>query len=414
MCGWCGEKPRGCKRCGRCLVNCRCQCVICDNCSKRQFGKPDRRVVIHGLHKFCQKCGDCTKFCKCLHKNAIAKFSPPITPSVGLFKFNSLKRTLGVEVELFKSAPAIRKLYTLATDGSVDGDAVEIVSPKLMGDQFLEFVVKMHGDLMANACQINKSCGFHVHVSGGDLQAFELRRLMVIYREIEKDIYAKFVPPVRAESRFCIPYFKAYNNNFWKGLEGCKTSSEIRKFLHQQLYLTSDRVFENKRNKENPINTNFFNKKADKYQQSRYRGLNIHSVFYRGTVEWRMHHGTLELEDLMYWPLFCGWVTQVAAMVRDVDVGIGEGLEGFLVRFSHLIPSNIVEWAVEKNRRSGINTIKESPIVKEISAVVGGCDCAYCIRERNGEPHPLDDPDPPELDDLTDDNDSELDNEDDD
>ncbi len=44
---------------------------------------------------------------------------------------------------------------------------------------------------------------------------------------------------------------------------------------------------------------------ADKYNESRYRGLNLHSRILHGTIEYRYHHGTLNSDRIRDWVLFC-------------------------------------------------------------------------------------------------------------
>jgi len=44
---------------------------------------------------------------------------------------------------------------------------------------------------------------------------------------------------------------------------------------------------------------------TEKYNSSRYRGLNIHSRFLHGTIEYRYHHGTLNSYFITKWMAFC-------------------------------------------------------------------------------------------------------------
>jgi len=41
--------------------------------------------------------------------------------------------------------------------------------------------------------------------------------------------------------------------------------------------------------------------KGEKYNHTRYCGLNLHSVFYRGTIEFRQHAGTVDEEKILRW-----------------------------------------------------------------------------------------------------------------
>jgi hypothetical protein len=44
---------------------------------------------------------------------------------------------------------------------------------------------------------------------------------------------------------------------------------------------------------------------TEKYNDSRYRGLNLHSRFLHGTIEYRYHHGTISDYYINNWILFC-------------------------------------------------------------------------------------------------------------
>jgi hypothetical protein len=45
----------------------------------------------------------------------------------------------------------------------------------------------------------------------------------------------------------------------------------------------------------------------------RYLNLNLHSWFYRGTVEYRLAAGTVDINDIRMWPIFCLWLTEIAS-----------------------------------------------------------------------------------------------------
>jgi len=44
---------------------------------------------------------------------------------------------------------------------------------------------------------------------------------------------------------------------------------------------------------------------SEKYNESRYRGLNLHSRILHGTIEYRYHHGTLNSDNIRDWMLLC-------------------------------------------------------------------------------------------------------------
>ena len=50
---------------------------------------------------------------------------------------------------------------------------------------------------------------------------------------------------------------------------------------------------------------NYTKATTEKYNESRYRGLNLHSRFFHGTIEYRYHHGTISDYYINNWVLFC-------------------------------------------------------------------------------------------------------------
>jgi hypothetical protein len=87
----------------------------------------------------------------------------------------------------------------------------------------------------------------------------------------------------------------------------------------------------------------------------RYFGLNLHSLFFRGTVEFRMKEGVTDLESLMLWPLFCGWLVEGASRASDSDV---LKYPATLVEFSQRwMPPAIAEWVLKKVTSAPTQTV---------------------------------------------------------
>jgi hypothetical protein len=53
-------------------------------------------------------------------------------------------------------------------------------------------------------------------------------------------------------------------------------------------------------------------KKNTSSQAIRYRGLNLHSWFYQGTLEFRHHEGSTDWEEIVNWAMFCGFIVDLA------------------------------------------------------------------------------------------------------
>lgn len=86
-------------------------------------------------------------------------------------------------------------------------------------------------------------------------------------------------------------------------------------------------------------------RRKDKYLGVRYRALNLHSFFLRGTVEFRHHEGTVDVREMTSWALFCGWFIQRCAELSESQINaLPDGREGLLA----IMPDSLHAWMNEK------------------------------------------------------------------
>ena len=58
----------------------------------------------------------------------------------------------------------------------------------------------------------------------------------------------------------------------------------------------------------------------EKYNDSRYHGLNLHARFYLGTIEFRYHSGTLNSEKIINWVKICNSIIETGMKLsRDAN-----------------------------------------------------------------------------------------------
>ncbi|WP_217959226.1 amidoligase family protein [Acutalibacter muris] len=115
----------------------------------------------------------------------------------------------------------------------------------------------------------NKSCGLHVHVSSAPFDARTLRNLTNIMYSKEDILYRALQVEVARENRYC----KKTDTQFIDELNRRrpKTMEELSRVWYQ-----GD------------------SRSGDHYDRSRYRGVNLHSVFQKGTIEFRLYNSTVE------------------------------------------------------------------------------------------------------------------------
>ena len=186
-----------------------------------------------------------------------------------------------------------RKVYGRIVDAGGEY-STEMVSPKLSYDEMgkLQEVVRclrQHGGF------VNESCGQHVHVDASNHTPQSLKNALTI-------MYAK-------EDIL----FKALQVNESRASRWCQKVREP--MLKQARRLSSDET-RDLTQLEN-IWYEGDNGSADHYNWTRYYALNLHSVFYRGTVEWRCFNSTLHAGKVAAYVNLCLAISAQAIAQRS-------------------------------------------------------------------------------------------------
>lgn len=148
---------------------------------------------------------------------------------------------------------------------------VEMVTPKLTYDELPRLQECMRR-VKAIGAKVNGSCGLHVHVDASNHNRQSLKNLIGIMYSKE-DIL-----------------FKALQVNEARAKRWCK---KVREPMLKKARLLSADETQDLTLLENVWYEGKV-KKTDHYNWTRYYALNLHSVFYRGTVEWRCINSTLD------------------------------------------------------------------------------------------------------------------------
>lgn len=157
--------------------------------------------------------------------------------------------------------------YTAARNGAY---SVEMVTPKLTYAELPKFQECVRRVKKAGA-KVNESCGIHVHVDATNHNRQSLKNLIgIMYSKEDMLFKALQVNEARA-SRWC----QKVREPMLK--KARRLSSDETKDLTQleSIWYEGDVA------------------SSDHYNWTRYYALNLHSVFYRGTVEWRCFNSTL-------------------------------------------------------------------------------------------------------------------------
>ena len=189
--------------------------------------------------------------------------------------------------------------WSFVTDDSIKGaGAGELVSPILTGVRGLIRIYQIIRLLQEfPEILVNETCGFHVHhgvdpATFGNQELFQLMRIVAIF---ENYIY-HLLPEERRQAETCRPLeidlYKWFRRN----------GTERRAPLVKNLWYSP----ENRDDAKTPQHR--------KLHPTRYHGLNLHSYWYRGTVEFRYYPSVLEQpEELMQWIIFTQFLMEWGA-----------------------------------------------------------------------------------------------------
>ena len=178
--------------------------------------------------------------------------------------------------------------WKVSHDGSLGGRGYgadsttgEIVSPVLTGEEGIDKVKIVLATLRAVGAKASAKCGIHIHAGAKDLTANGLQRLVKNYGQVQDEIYT-WLPSRRASG----PY-----------------SPKLRTRTLDSLYLGV------KQFKEQGYGGDLGTK---------YSGLNISPLARIGTVEFRMHQGSVDTNIIAPWIRFV--VGFIDSQVDDEDL----------------------------------------------------------------------------------------------
>jgi len=200
-------------------------------------------------------------------------------------------RCVGVEIEVEKCSDRYSITYDLpqvvgvSEDGSLDESGIEMQTPPASGAKFEKVVKDTLKVISRYGCQATRSCGLHIHIDARDVRynPTKLSKILRAYYAVEPLLYA-MLPKSRYGSTFCKPLRQnyTYEDLITRGLDK----------LERIWYKEPDK------DRRNQMKNSKYDEKG-----TRYTGLNLHSLFYRGSVEVRYHSGTTDWNKIRHWTI---------------------------------------------------------------------------------------------------------------
>lgn len=170
----------------------------------------------------------------------------------------------------------------ISEDGSLKDKGKEFQTPKLSGKKGEKLLKDLCISLVKNNFYVDKTCGLHIHLDTSDIagKIDEIKRVMLFYLFFEPVIYS-YLPFSRRTNRYCMPLAQFYHED---EILNCDNVEDLEKVWYREQ--KPERIASRKR---------------EKYDNSRYAGVNIHSLLSNGHIEIRHHSGTIDYTKIKNW-----------------------------------------------------------------------------------------------------------------
>lgn len=172
--------------------------------------------------------------------------------------------------------------WKVVMDASLNAERAyqaEIVSPILKPED-LDELQQIVRAVRAAGAKVDDSCGIHIHIGASAFNPHAITNLVKMVNKQENLIYAALkVAPMRKAT-----FAKPINPSFLHKLETQRPHSM------------------------DALNIAWYgnlNRNPQHYDQTRYYSLNLHNVWYRGTIEFRLFNSTLHAGKVKAYVQFC-------------------------------------------------------------------------------------------------------------
>ena len=179
---------------------------------------------------------------------------------------------------------SITPLRNDESDEPIDEYRVEFVTPPLNYED-IELLQNIIRKLREGGARSHSSCGIHIHVDGANHNAKSLRRL-VNFMTSRQDLIYEALEIGNREYDWC----RKLNSDL---LNAMKNDKNLTKKTAEKIWYSS-------------ANDGYSGGIShDHYNRTRYHGINLHSYFSKGTVEFRLFNSTLHAGKIKAYIQFC-------------------------------------------------------------------------------------------------------------
>lgn len=199
---------------------------------------------------------------------------------------------------------SIEAIRNDGTSEPLDEYRVEFVTPPLNYSD-IELLQNIIRKLRENGAKAHSSCGIHIHVDGANHTAVSLRRL-VNFMTARQDLIYEALQIGDRESNWCHKLNKTL-------LDAMKKDKNLTKEKAEEIWYSR-------------ANDGYCGGiDHQHYNATRYHGVNLHSFFTKGTVEFRLFNSTLHAGKIKAYIQFClavsAWAitSQEKIVFRSID-----------------------------------------------------------------------------------------------
>ncbi len=217
--------------------------------------------------------------------------------------FNTRSTHIGGGYDTYSITDNIGRKWKVVSDSSIRAETrrghtantayrVEVVSP-ICKYPDIETIQEIVRKLRSAGAMVNEKCGIHIHIDAGPHNEKTLRNIVNIMAAKEDLLY------------------KALNVQVGRQYYCSKTDTRFLNDLNRYKPKTMGRLEE--------IWYNGDGGRYEHYDDSRYHALNLHSVFSKGTVEFRLFNSTLHAGEIKSYIQLCLAISHQALIQKGAS-----------------------------------------------------------------------------------------------
>lgn len=238
--------------------------------------------------------------------------------------FNSPVKNIGTSYDTRVVVDAQGRDWQIMRDGSIrpqpssDEFKVEIVSPILFYSD-IDTIQEILRLLRANGAKANDTCGIHIHIDGANHNPKSLKNILN-FMTSRQDLIYEALNVKSNRTTYC----KKMSPEL---LTKIKATKDLNKDLIKSAWYSE-------------LNHGYRGSASGHYNNTRYQCLNLHSYFYRGTVEFRMFNSTTHAGELKAYIQFCLAVSAWA--IESSDKVLFKKIEHYNINQKVTIMNNVL------------------------------------------------------------------------